>query len=69
LVLIIYFACFAGNASKINPPQANSITVKDGKDGNHKNIEIVTNTESDTKFIIQNLDSRPNCAPNNNGLM
>jgi hypothetical protein len=66
LVVIFYFACFAGNSTKINPNR-DSITISNGKDDNHKNMTFQTNSDSQTKYVVQNLDIKNH--PNNNGLL
>ncbi|MDR0674936.1 MAG: ATP-dependent zinc metalloprotease FtsH [Mycoplasmataceae bacterium] len=67
LVVIIYFACFAGNSTKINPSPT-SFNITQDKDENHDKITIQTNPDGPT-YVIHNLDNRPTYQPNNNSLI
>jgi hypothetical protein len=71
MAVIVYFACFAGNATKINPANATatSFYLTDGSDGDHKTLNIKSNQAAKDPYKIPNLDVRKGYEPNNNNLI
>jgi hypothetical protein len=61
--LIVYFGCFAGNATKITPANSASFSLVNGKDDQHKNLTITDG--SGTNYSINNLSTTTPSQNNN----